>query len=243
MPTQKTQDSLPENFKLPESLVLGKRAERFFEIAINQDEDYKFLAGNLQIIHEKQTLGEFDFFLKEKASNQIFHVELVYKFYVYDPDFENELDCWIGPNRKDSLIRKIKRLKEHQLPLLFREESSDSLKKFQLNPESIQQKVCFKANLFIPKRFQHQTFLHINNDCIVGFWIHSNEFTKAEYGSFQFYSPKKKNWPIEPEQNQTWKNFDEINSEIEYLFQHKKAALLWMKKDTQTFERFFVVWW
>ncbi len=162
---------------------------------------------------------------------------------MYDPSIENELNRWIGPNRKDSLVRKINHLKNHQLPLLFREESLASLKELKLSPKKIEQKVCFKANLFVPKKLQHSSFSYINQNCIVGFWLHLNEFSAEEYAGFQFYSPKKKDWSIEPTNHHEWKNYTEINKEINYLFQHKKAALLWMKKDEHTFERFFVVWW
>ena len=108
-------------------MVLGKRAEIFFAEAIRQSSHYDLIAQNLQLIHNKQTLGEFDFFLKEQNTQQSLHVELVYKFYVYDSSFKQQLDRWIGPNRKDSLLKKIEHIKSHQFPLLFREESQELL--------------------------------------------------------------------------------------------------------------------
>lgn len=223
--------------------MLGKRAELFFAEAIKQSSTFELLASNLQIIHEKRTLGEFDFFLKDVKRNQIIHVELVYKFYIFDPDFKNELEGWIGPNRRDTFLKKINHLKTHQLPLLYQEESSQVLSKLNLNAHKIEQQVCFLANLFVPKHRINQEFCEINNKAIVGYWIKKNEFLTNEYQPHQFYSPKKANWPVEPQYHTEWKSFNEILEQIEVLFQHQKAALLWMKKDNFTFERFFVVWW
>ena len=56
---------------------MGKRAEVFFAEAIQQSSTYEVIAQNLQLIHEKQTLGEFDFFLKENTTQQQAQTELV----------------------------------------------------------------------------------------------------------------------------------------------------------------------
>ena len=222
---------------------MGKRAEVFFAEAIQQSSTYEVIAQNLQLIHEKQTLGEFDFFLKEKSTQQLIHTELVYKFYVYDPKFENELDRWIGPNRKDTLLKKVEHLKSHQFPLLFREESKDLLQQQEINLQQIKQQVCFLANLFVPKKLFNLSFDGVNNACISGYWLHKHDFTEAEYGNFQFYSPKKADWPLQPKHHQDWKSYTEILKNVNNLLQHKKSAFIWLKKDSLTFERFFVVWW
>lgn len=229
--------------EIPPNLVLGKRAELFFAEAIKQSSHYQLIAHNLQVIQHKKTFGEFDFFLKEEVRNLPIHLELVYKFYVYDPNFESELDRWIGPNRKDTLLRKIERLKNHQLPLLYKKESDFILKKYNLQPEKIEQQVCFLANLFVPKNMLQEKFNYINPSAIVGYWLKKYEFNEAGYGSYSFYSPKKPNWPVDPQFNNNWKSFEAILEEVNFLFQHQKAAFLWMKKDKHTYERFFVVWW
>ena len=39
--------------------------------------------------------------------SKILHLELVYKFYLYDKNLgEKEIERWIGPNRSDSLLEK-----------------------------------------------------------------------------------------------------------------------------------------
>jgi len=236
---------IPFTKEIPPQLVLGKRAEVFFDFAIKNNSRYQMIAQNIQVIHDKKTLGEFDFFLDDKESNTSLHVELVYKFYLFDPSVstEDELQCWIGPNRKDSFLRKVKRLQQHQFPLLFRQESSEVVFKIPLNPQMLKQKVCFKANLFVPKHLKLSTFQLINPKAIVGYWVHLQEFTQEEYGKDEYFSPQKKDWPVDPNHHKEWKNHKTILQEIEFLFKHKKAAFIWRKLQNGSYERFFIVWW
>jgi len=237
--------NVPFTEEIPPSLVLGKRAERFFDFAIKQSSRYQMKAQNLQVIHEKKTLGEFDFFVEDLEKRSSLHIELVYKFYLFDPSVsqEEELKCWIGPNRKDSFLRKINRLKTHQLPLLFRKESEEILQQQQINSRKLKQKVCFKANLFVPKAFIKTIYELINPNAIVGYWMHLHEFTKEEFGEDSYFSPQKKDWPVHPKHQEKWKEYESILQEINYLFKHQKAAFIWRKKADNSLERFFVVWW
>ncbi|WP_037321487.1 DUF1853 family protein [Salegentibacter sp. Hel_I_6] len=228
---------------LSTNFVMGKRVERFFEWIIRQNPRYKLLAENIQISRNKITLGELDFLLKDLITQKAIHIEMVYKFYVYDPSFSVEMQRWIGPNRKDTFLQKSQKLKEKQFPLLFNNETKDLLDSLGLTPLEILQKSCFKANLFVPKQLQEQQFPHINNKCIVGTWLHFKDFKDIAYRNFQFYAPKKQDWPILPKHGDTWFNHSEIITQIEISFERKKAPLIWMKKPGHVFERFFVVWW
>jgi len=229
--------------EIPENLVLGKRAELFFAEAIQQSFHFQLIAHNLQVIQHKKTYGEFDFFLKDKIRNLPIHVELVYKFYVYDPNFDDELDRWIGPNRKDTLVKKVERLNNHQLPLLYKKESASILKNYNLTPEKMEQQVCFLANLFVPKHLLQHKFSYINPSAVIGYWLKKSEFNEAEYGKYSFYSPKKPDWPVNPKFNNNWKSYEAILEDVNFLFQHQKAAFFWMKKGDNNYERLFVVWW
>ena len=77
--------ALPEAFYMPQNIRLGQRMEYFMEAAL-KDSDYEILAKNLQIIYQKKTLGEIDFIVKNRSDNSIFQVEMVYKFYLFDPE-------------------------------------------------------------------------------------------------------------------------------------------------------------
>ena len=228
--------------KLEGIFVLGKRVEAFFEYQIQQSEDYELKIGNLQIIQNKKTLGELDFILEEIATGQLIHIELVYKFYVYDPNIKEELARWIGPNRKDSLLEKVEKLKSKQLPLLQNKTTKEILNSRHISTKSIAQQVCYKASLFVPRKLQNKLFSSINNDCIIGFWIHFTEFKSDEFSQSKLFSPSKQFWPVDPAKNDIWFSFSEIFPQIESFIQQKRSPLVWMKTKN-TFERFFVVWW
>lgn len=228
---------------LSEKQNLGKRAESFFETAIEQSKNWRLLASNLQIVHRKKTLGEFDFFVEEVATGKKLHVELAYKFYVYDPEIPVETERWIGPNRKDTFRQKTDKLKNHQLPFLFSDEAKQNLAEKGLNTADFSQRLCFKAKLFVPKDKMKAGYPGINTDCIAGYWLHWEDFDQPEYHSHQFFAPGKTNWFGGPERHSHWKNFTGIKADIQALFAHKKSPLIYMKTQSGGFQQFFVVWW
>ena len=117
---------------LETNFVLGKRMEIFFDHLLKNSEKYEVIGKNLQIFQGKLTLGELDFLIKNMENNTFHHIELVYKFYVYDSSYENELERWIGPNRRDSLLQKIEKLNQRQFPILFKPESKKLLSELNL---------------------------------------------------------------------------------------------------------------
>lgn len=234
------QKALPD---LETNYVLGKRMERFFEFLLKNSRTIKVLKSNIQIRQDKITLGEIDFLAKDISLDQKHHIELVYKFYVYDPSYENELERWIGPNRNDSLLQKIEKLKQRQLPILFKPEAKEALSLLDLKAEELAQSVCFKASLFIPKAFEYTHSLLLNQKCISGFWLHFEEFTSEEYGRYTYYMPDKQDWPVQPEFSEKWFSFADIKKEILFQHQKKRAPLVWIKKNSREFERIFIVWW
>ena len=223
--------------------ILGKRMESFFEALLKSSAEYEVLASNIQISDDKITIGELDFLLKSHSEKQQYHIELVYKFYVYDPDFNEEFERWIGPNRKDSLLQKVMKLKEKQFPLLYKSQTQEYLAVLQINPKDVKQEVCFKANLFLPKNYNYIDTGEINKECIAGYWIHSEEFCGEEYEDHLFFSPKKQQWPVDPQYAENWHSYDTIIKQVDSFIKRQRSPLLWMKKSESEFERFFVVWW
>ncbi len=241
-------DAIPEEIASEELLqpgtgVLGKRIEHFFKFFIDNYSEENVLAHNEQIFEEKQTIGELDFLLKHSKTGKITHVELVYKFYLYDPGIPLTKERWIGPNRKDSLPKKLKRLRQRQFPLLHHPATTELLERLQVSPAEISQKLCFKASLFVPWEMLQEQFESINQNAIQGFWIKAEDFTAQRFGNASFYSPKKPDWPISPEENSSWTSFDLIEKEVKAMLQARRSPLVWMKSATGKFYRFFVVWW
>jgi uncharacterized protein len=236
-------DKLPD-VSAPTASVLGKRMEHFFASYISNFTSEEILVQNRQIIQNKETLGEIDFLLKDSVSEEISHVELIFKFYLLDPETgTSELDHLIGPNKRDSLNRKLERLQKRQFPLLFHPATREFLSSVGIDPQDVVQKMCFKASVFLPKQLKQYSFSKINPEAIAGYWIKALEFTFEDYGQNLFFSPKKKYWPVLPEMNKTWLSFGEIVEKIEPLLNKHYAPMLWMKTPEGNFERFFIVWW
>ncbi|WP_109300275.1 DUF1853 family protein [Aquimarina sp. AU474] len=231
------------NISIPANEVLGKRVESFFEYYILQSNRYTLLAKNLQIFRDKITIGELDFLVFDTIKKKQIHIELVYKFYVYDLTIDMESDRWIGPNRNDSLSQKIEKLKVKQLPLLFKPETKPILENLEIELDAIEQQVCFMGHLFIPLSMQGQHIPLLNNHCISGFWITIKDFRSKSYGAFQYCIPQKKNWIVNPKYCTSWLSFNDIQESIEIAKNQKKSLLLWMKSSKDSFERFFIVWW
>ncbi len=232
---------LDKNFS--KNLVLGKRVEYFFLAAIKDSGEYQIIAHNIQINDKDRTLGELDFILKDIETSKLLHIELMYKFYVYDPEITIEMERWIGPNRKDSLLQKVEKVKENQFPLLYNPETKEYLQSINIDSEDIQQEICFKASLFIPKELKSYYFPYINIECIIGFWIHLNDLRDYNQEGFQFFSPEKQDWPIDPKYGEEWNNYITIYSQIQDLHLRNKSPLIWIKNPDGNFERIIVVWW
>ncbi len=221
-------------------LRLGKYVERFVSHQLSQDDTIELVSENVQISKDKITLGELDCILLKDGKP--IHLEIVYKFYLFDASIgKNEIQHWIGPNRKDSLIEKLDKLQQKQLPLLYSEECREYLESIRLDVKEISQQVYFKAQLFVPLSMNPAIDSSINSDCIIGFYIHPSEV--SQFKNAKFYIPHKKDWLVIPHTNVAWLNYDDfIASSNEYL-QREFSPLCWIKLTTGELKKFFLVWW
>lgn len=228
---------------ITQKLPLGKRIERFFEFYIQQSKSYDLIKNNIQIINNKQTLGELDFILYDKQAQKYLHIEHIYKYYLYDESFSTKIDRFIGPNRDDSFAKKLAKLKDKQLPLLYKNETREYLKDIDIN--SIEQKVCFKGNIYVPIHLLGKEIPIINNSCIRGFYINREAFIHQEqFRELEYFLPPRDEWVSDCNTNESWKTFDEVIDEINLFINHKKSTLVWLKnkKENKT-QSFFITWW
>ena len=228
------------NISLDEKLRLGKYIERFVTFELSQNVSIQIIAENIQIQKEKITLGEIDclLFKDEKP----IHLEIIYKFYVYNPTIGNtELAHCIGPNKKDSLIEKLTKLKEKQLPILHTKECESYLKNLQLSAKEMVQRVYFKAQIFVPYANKKITFSTLNTNCIAGFYINNNEL--EQFSNSKFYIPEKKDWLIHPHKNVNWSSHKQFKEATLACMSRQFSPLCWLKKENGELEKFFLVWW
>ncbi len=219
---------------------LGKLVEVFYQKNLEKIPNYTSLINNLQIqIDKHQTIGELDFICK--TPNGIHHIELTYKFYLYKTDLPYELDRWVGPNLKDSWIKKLEKLKNKQFQLLHHRVCKKILQEKGLQTDNIKQSVHFKAQLYIPLSLANHTFLYINNDCIKGYYISYKEIDFL-FPMALYYVPLKKDWLIDPKHNRVWVSFTEAKPIILEQIAIKHSPLIWIKRG-DVFERFFITFW
>jgi hypothetical protein len=218
---------------------LGKLIEQFVLFELEQDESVQLLKSNVQVFRGQITIGELDCLIKQVEEN--IHLEIVYKYYLYDPSISTELNRWVGPNRNDSLVLKLKKLKEKQLPLLYKPETEKILNELNIKSSEFKQRVCFKAQLFVPFNSLESSFKFVNKDCVKGFYIRFTDLTL--FTNHSYYVPTKLDWLVEPHSDVTWMSAQAFRSTISELLSSHKSPLCWMKSLDGKIIKFFVVWW
>lgn len=222
---------------------LGKRAEIFFKYFIELSERYEEIAYSLQVIDQKATIGEFDFILKDKIQNEIIHVELINKIYLFDDNLSEHPDlCWIGPNRKDRFVDKIEKLKSQQFPLLYHPKAEPVLNDLNINPWTVKQKVCFKAILFLPEDC-HTRFFDTNLDSVAGYYYTLEQFLNKKWKNHQFYIPKKINWFCDETKHTQWQSYSKLLKQLEGFMNEKQSVMIFKKDEEGGIQKCFVVWW
>jgi hypothetical protein len=150
------QISIPDEFARGADVVawnnqrLGKLVEEFVIHDLKATPSITWITESLQIQNEKLTLGELDALYYDQGTPT--HLEIAYKFYLFDTltTYGNPLAYWIGPNRKDNLSLKLTKLRNRQFPLLHNPITQPYLDHHGLEAGDIQQRVCFKGQLFLP---------------------------------------------------------------------------------------------
>jgi hypothetical protein len=237
--TETAQDFLVS--EKPQRLRLGRWVEEFAKHQISSNSKYKPLTYGLQIRKQKQTLGELDLLFLYKS--QPVHLEIIYKFYLYDntKSYNNTLEYWIGPNRTDSLVLKLDKLQSRQIPLLHHPVTTAQLIDLALPSEGYQQKVQFKAQLFLPLADPQISLGPLNNSCVYGFYISCKELYQLK--AFDFYLPHKLEWLAEPHISVNWQSYEEASKNIEDQCQSHRSPLIWLKGPENHLQKAFVTWW
>jgi hypothetical protein len=222
-------------------LRMGHIAERAVAALIRASANYRVLEESLQVVVEKQTLGELDFILENLETGELIHLELAYKFYLYDPAISNEhLGNWIGPNRRDSLVEKLEKLRSKQFPLLHHTEVRHRL--VPLEVEAISQKLCFLSNLYLPFGYAQKPETGFQK-AIRGHYFNFETFVSLHRSENRYFIPRKTAWGIDPVKHEgPWYTLEEIQADLLLRIKEKRSPLLWMKQE-EDFLEFFVVWW
>ncbi|MFD1061842.1 DUF1853 family protein [Winogradskyella litorisediminis] len=238
MPLEYEQLNCAEDFN---EIRLGKRVEQFFNYQIEKSSEFKSIVANLQIKNEKITIGELDALIASKT--ELYHIEIVYKFYLYDPNIttKNELDKWIGPNRKDTLIYKLDKLKQKQLPLLYSKHTEKAIRHFNLKAIHLNQQVYYKAQLFLPFESEDVSINPLNKSCVYGFYL--NFDTIERFSECKMFIPRKLDWLAQPHAEVNWLDFETGKTEIFKFISEKRSPMVWLKSKKESFQKCFITFW
>ena len=219
---------------------LGLLVEQFVFMSLKAITDITVLASNIQVIEEKRTIGELDCLIIDHK--QAIHLELVYKFYLYDPKISgSEIDKWIGPNRKDSLRKKLNKLKSNQMPLLDHPKTKEIIKELGYDSDLFIQKSHFKGQLFLPFDFTSMNLDLLNKACIYGYYITLKQL--VYFNKSSFYIPSKLDWLIEPNDNVSWMNIDDFTPLLMLTLNDSRSPMCWIKDENSKIQKFFIVFW
>jgi hypothetical protein len=222
---------------------LGKRAEIFFNYYLKRSKRYKEIAYSLQVIEDKTTLGEFDFLCWDEQRQEHLHVELINKIYLYDDTLHDNPDfCWIGPNRRDRFIDKIEKLKVKQFPLLYHPQAKSVFDHLGIDPWKVQQRVCFKAILFLPEACSTR-FFTTNLETVAGYFHTLEEFLNKNWKDYRFHIPKKIDWFTDETSHTHWKSYTKILNQLEQFMAQHQSVMLFRKDENGDTSKCFVVWW
>ncbi|WP_111682572.1 DUF1853 family protein [Winogradskyella tangerina] len=222
-------------------LRLGKWIEAYTSFQLKKQTGIEIISENTKINRDKQTIGELDFlFLKD---SQPIHLEIAYKFYLFDhtQNYNDAITPWIGPNRNDSLLFKIEKLRDKQLPLLYRKETREVLQKHSLNPDNFQQFVNLKAQLYLPYHQKLTDNKPLNTQCIYGWHLGFDNLEMLQ--EHLFYIPEKLEWLKEPVDSVVWLKFEEAQSAILEYIERNQSPLCWIKNTHNEIQKCFITWW
>ena len=226
--------------QLPTNLRLGHLAEHIVSELIKTSTNYIVLYENVQLMEDKTTIGEIDFIIKDKITKQLIHMELAYKFYLFDPTISLEpTGNWIGPNRNDSLKKKLEKLKIKQFPLLYHKCVKSTFNNIEIN--EVFQALCLLASLYIPYEYK-ASFNPNYQKAIKGYYVNIEMFIRLHNNSKTYFTPPKLDWGMDPSENKIWIDLNNIKNYIHTSMKEKQALLCWQKYK-ESYSAFFVVWW
>ncbi|EOQ65282.1 hypothetical protein F935_00126 [Acinetobacter calcoaceticus ANC 3811] len=156
-----TPEPLIEFLSQLKSTRLGLRFEHLLWFWLQEDQyhSYQLLGHSIQKIEGPKTLGELDFLILNKGTQEIEHWEVALKYYLGEADLH--LEQWIGLNRQDTLSKKLYHFTDKQFQFLEA-----------LNFEIQQRFAVLKGQLYLPLDLNLQQSLPdwVNLKRRLGYW-------------------------------------------------------------------------
>ncbi|MEP3349260.1 MAG: DUF1853 family protein [Marinomonas sp.] len=170
------------------SHFLGSYFETLFSYAIKHLSSLRVVLEHFQIQGENGTLGEVDM-LVETPCGQLHQFEIAIKFYLERPDLAPH--SWIGPNKNDSLLKKVTRAREHQLSILETPEGLSIINEI-ANNRKINSSLLVFGRLYCGLKDKDDIELWLEQGR--GGWIRASEFILLMSYFSHFLILKKPHW-------------------------------------------------
>ncbi|MDH5517677.1 MAG: DUF1853 family protein [Gammaproteobacteria bacterium] len=158
---------------------LGSYFEKLIYFWLDHHPDFSIINSNLILSHDKRTLGEMDFILTDHTGRLI-HLEVAVKFYLQITD--KMQSYWVGPNIKDRLDIKLKKLMSQQIELSKNPLAKKQLEK--LNLPIDEHWVMLKGRLF-----KHDTQMNAANS-----WLTLDDFKRCQHSDTHWVILDKTHW-------------------------------------------------
>lgn len=150
----KAWDSAPQHgpavLTEPPARRLGHYFERLYECLMQDLLGWDILLKNQPVRSNGITLGELDFLVRNPADNLVEHHEIAVKFYLGHQDTTQEKPLWYGPNARDRLDIKTRRLTDHQSRLTERPETRNLLASLGIETP-VRPRIFMPGYLFYPQ--------------------------------------------------------------------------------------------
>lgn len=163
------QEALQSDRKVP----LGKQFEAYIAFWLERSDYYDLQHKNVQLVGEKNTVGEIDFLFSERETGRNFHMEVACKFYLGYKNSAN-WEYWIGPNGNDTLRLKMDKLVK-QLSITKTIEGARFLQENRVKtPEPV---LLMKGMFFHHYKliYRHKPPTFSNRNYHAGWWLHLSE--------------------------------------------------------------------
>lgn len=152
-----------------QSFRLGKYIENLLSEYLTHHPNISELLSSIQIFDQHRTIGELDFIFRYQS--HFYHWEITQKFYLLHQ--YQGIKRYFGPQGKDRLDLKVKKLIEHQLPLAKNEIAIKTINQKQIHSQAYVKGIIFyhKFNKISPPTWPKLSPHHSK-----GWWLRLNEF-------------------------------------------------------------------
>ena len=137
------------------------------------------------------------------------------------------------------MIEKLEKLKRKQFPLLYHNCTKSKLNNIEI--DEVSQALCFLVSLFIPYEYKGR-FSPSYEKAIKGYYLNFETFISLDNSAKTYYLPSKKEWGMNPSENEIWTDLNGVEKNISTSINEKQTALCW-QKDEDSYLVIFIVWW